>query len=82
MTIGRKILALAGILLGLNLGLGLIALNYLNQLSSSTQQLAGRVAPSIYLAGRINTGAKAIILRVYRHVSSNSPNTRTAVEPT
>src|SRR4051794_33083639 len=73
MTIGRKIIALAGVLLALNVGLGLVAVKYLNQISAGTQQLAGRVAPSIYLAARIKTGAKAIILRVYRHVSSNSP---------
>lgn len=80
MTIARKITVLCGTLLLLNLALGVSALVYMSHMSDDSRLLASNTVSSVYLAGRINTGAKAILIRMIRHMSSDSPQQMTKFE--
>jgi methyl-accepting chemotaxis protein/methyl-accepting chemotaxis protein-1 (serine sensor receptor) len=71
-TIGAKVLVLSATLLGLNMALGISALLCVRSLETDSRTLSGTIVPAIYTAGRINTGAKAILLRIHRHLSSSS----------
>ena len=73
MTIGRKIITLSAALLGCNLAIGVASLVQIQKLGDSTELLTANTVPSVYISGRVNTGAKAILLRIHRHFTSNSP---------
>jgi methyl-accepting chemotaxis protein/methyl-accepting chemotaxis protein-1 (serine sensor receptor) len=57
----------------LTAALGGTAIVNVNRLHSAAHVLADDALPSTYLAGRLNTGAKAILIRMNLHMQSNSP---------
>jgi len=73
MTIGRKIWGACTAMAALTAVLGGTAIVTVNRLHSAISVLADDALPSTYLAGRLNTGAKAILIRMNLHMQSNSP---------
>ena len=80
MTIGKRIALLSAGLLAINAVTGITSLVSQRQLMGDTHTLASQIVPGIYLAGRINSGAKAIVLRVHRYLAATSPNNRKVFE--
>ena len=72
MTIGKKITLLCCTLLVLTLTLGYSALIHMRHISRESALLVSNTVPTVYLASRINTGAKAILIRILRHMSSDN----------
>jgi len=73
LTIGTKIWLACGLMGFSGAVIGAIALAGVSRLNTATQQLGSKALPSTYLAGRLNTGAKAILMRINLHMQSNSP---------
>ena len=73
MTIGKKVLALSATLVGCNVILAVCALLQINDLGGTARLLSKNTIISVHVAGRINTGSKAILLRIHRHFSSQDP---------
>ena len=71
-TVGRQITLAFGLMLALTAALGVVAVYAIGSLNRSVAGLAEDNLPSVYLAGRLNTGAKAILMRIHLHMQSNS----------
>jgi methyl-accepting chemotaxis protein/methyl-accepting chemotaxis protein-1 (serine sensor receptor) len=80
MTIGKRIALLSAALLAINAVTGISSLISQKQLMGDTHTLSAQIVPGIYLAGRINTGAKAIVLRIHRYLAATSPDNRKVFE--
>jgi methyl-accepting chemotaxis protein/methyl-accepting chemotaxis protein-1 (serine sensor receptor) len=72
LTIGRKIWLACAVMAVVAAGLAGTQIVSINRLNLVTQALAQEALPSTYLAGRLNTGAKAILLRMNLHMQTNS----------
>jgi methyl-accepting chemotaxis protein/methyl-accepting chemotaxis protein-1 (serine sensor receptor) len=72
MTIGRKIWTVCGFMTALTGVLAATALVSIGRIHAAAKLLADGPLPATYLAGRLNTGAKAILIRMNLHMQSNS----------
>ena len=54
------------------LAVGVIAFLSVQRLNESMLRLSGKAVPSAYFAGRMNTGAKAVLMRIQLHMQSDS----------
>jgi methyl-accepting chemotaxis protein len=72
MTIGRKIWTVCAFMAALTGLLAGTAFVGVNRTHGAAAVLADGALPKTYLAGRLNTGAKAILMRMNLHMQSNS----------
>ena len=72
MTVGAKIGVMCGLMAVFTLVVGGLGLYSVQSLSGSMDRLSKKALPGAYLAGRLNTGAKAVLIRINLHMQTDS----------
>ncbi|HTS62953.1 MAG TPA: methyl-accepting chemotaxis protein [Candidatus Acidoferrales bacterium] len=72
LTIGTKIWLACGLIALMAAAIGASALAGVSRINGAAGTLSSGALPGSYLAGRLNTGAKAILIRMNLHMQSNS----------
>src|SRR5690242_9595071 len=80
MTIGTKISVACATLVALAVGLGASAIINLNRISGLTQTIVTDPLPSNYVAGRLNSGSKKILVWMNLHIQSSSKDEMAKLE--